>query len=61
VFTSRLDRTATTLNAATDGIRIAEQLEVDLLRHSRLNTRRLPAGADAPHLDGLEKPVWSRC
>jgi len=49
VFTSRLDRTATSLNAATDGIRIAEQLEVDLLRHSRLNIQRLPAAADAPH------------
>jgi two-component system sensor histidine kinase MtrB len=49
VFTSRLDATATSLNAATDGIRIAEQLEVDLLRHSRLNTQRQPLAADAPH------------
>ena len=49
VFTSRLDATATSLNAATDGIRIAEQLEVDLLRHSRLNTQRQPLVTDAPH------------
>jgi two-component system, OmpR family, sensor histidine kinase MtrB len=49
VFTSRLDATATSLNAATDGIRIAEQLEVDLLRHSRLTTQRLPAAPDLPH------------
>ena len=46
VFTSRLDATATSLNAATDGIRISEQLEVDLLRHNRLNTERLPVAAD---------------
>jgi two-component system, OmpR family, sensor histidine kinase MtrB len=49
VFTSRLDATATSLNAATDGIRIAEQLEVDLLRHSRVTTHRLPMAADMPH------------
>jgi signal transduction histidine kinase len=50
VFTSRLDRTATTLNGATEGIRIAEQLEVDLLRYSRLSPPRQPLiAADAPH------------
>ena len=53
VFTSRLDATATSLNSATDGIRIAEQLEVDLLRHSRLNTQRQPLAADAPHERGV--------
>ena len=49
VFTSRLNATATSMNAATDGIRIAEQLEVDLLRHSRVNPRRQPLATDAPH------------
>ena len=53
VFTSRLDATATSMNAATDGIRIAEQLEVDLLRHSRLATERQSLAADAPHERGV--------
>jgi len=57
VFTSRLDATATSLNATTDGIRIAEALEVDLLRHSRLNTQR-PAAPDAPYeRDVLEQSL----
>jgi two-component system, OmpR family, sensor histidine kinase MtrB len=50
VFTAHLDATANSLNAATEGIRIAEQLEVDLLRHNRLTTQpALPGAADAAH------------